>query len=77
VCSAGLWQIDRLQQQASLKRIEPLYCFYNYSSAWPFALTWKCYAAPRRLERFGCTVADATAVKAQLGQGGAGLPKNE
>jgi hypothetical protein len=75
VRSAGMWQIDRLQRQASLKRIEPLYCFFNYSSAWPLALTWKCCAAPRGPQRFGCTVAHATAVKGQLGQGGAGLPK--
>lgn len=75
VRSAGMWQINRLHQQAAFKGIEPLYCFYNYSSAWPLALTWKCCAAPHKLEGFGCTVAHATAVQAQLRQGGAGLPK--
>ena len=75
VRSAGMWQIDRLQKQASLKGIDPLYCFYNHCPVWPEGLTWKCCAAPHNLELLGCTVAHATAVQGQLAQGGAGLPK--
>ena len=75
VRSAGMWQIDRLQKQASLKGIDPLYCFYNHCPVWPEGLTWKCCAAPHNLELMGCTVAHATAVQGQLAQGGAGLPK--
>lgn len=74
VKSAEMWQMDLLLWQASRKGIDPLYCFYNYSPAWP-ALTWKCCAAPSKLELFGCTVAHATAVQGRLAQGGAGLPK--
>jgi hypothetical protein len=68
-------QIDLLLNQARLKEIDPLYCFYNYSNRGLSAFTWNCGSTPMDLPQLGCTVAHAAAVKRVLKRGGGGLPK--
>jgi uncharacterized protein DUF6615 len=74
VASTGKAQIDLLLDMAFAKGVEPLYLFYNYTTAPTGNLQWNC---KRTLQQplLGCTMAHATAVKFMLGQGGAGLPK--
>lgn len=68
-------QIDLLIEQAGLKNIDPLYFFYNYSTAPIDKLGWNCQSTSPLASLLGCTVAHAHAVKSMLDRGGVGLPK--
>src|SRR4051794_14290610 len=68
-------QVDLLLEWANDKGLDPLYAFYNYSQAPIRKYQWNCGRHDLTLPIFGCTVAHAAAVKRQLIQGGAGLPK--
>jgi hypothetical protein len=68
-------QIDILLSAASQVRASPAYFFYNFTSAQPLAprVYWNCGTFPRRDRLFGCSVAEATAVKATLANAGDAL----
>src|SRR5262249_726663 len=64
VKSSGKLQIDLLVAEAQRKNIQPIYSFYNYTNQPPLMIQWNCgtIAVPKD-ELFGCSVADARAVR--------------
>jgi Family of unknown function (DUF6615) len=56
-------QIDQLIDDAQSRRLYPLYCFYNYWDTSVMPATSYCGSFPPQDEHFGCTVADAYAVR--------------
>jgi hypothetical protein len=68
-------QINILLNAARQVRASPAYLFYNFTTQQPLAprVHWNCASFPRRDRLFGCSVAEASAVKSILTSAGDGL----
>lgn len=68
-------QIDILINTATHLRVSPAYIFYNFTNTQPSAprVHWNCGSFPRTDRLFGCSVAEASAVKSILSSAGDGL----
>lgn len=59
----GELQLDVLERYAKRNRVNPLYCFYNYSSMANNPKYWRCCQGPLEPEQLGCTLTPASRVR--------------
>jgi hypothetical protein len=63
-------QIDILLNTANHLRAWPVYFFYNFTTSRPLPILWNCQSFPLTDQLFGCSVAEATAVKSTIASAG-------
>ena len=59
-------QVDMLIENAHIKRLYPMYCFYNSGYIKSFPSRWNCGTFAQQENFLGCSIADALTVRALL-----------